>query len=186
MGVVYLALRQADGSPVALKTLAPAAVGTTALVERFLREASILRDLDHPHIVAFHEMGNAGHRLYFAMEYVPGTDAGRVLREQGPVPVDRAVGWTCQLLEALAYAHARGFVHRDIKPSNVLIAARAGRLVAKLADFGLARVYHSSELSGLTLTRDVGGTAAFMAPEQVTNFREAKPPADQYAAAATL
>jgi serine/threonine-protein kinase len=57
---------------------------------------------------------------------------------------------------------------------------------AKLADFGLARLYHSSHMSGLTLTGQVGGTLAFMAPEQITNFREAKPAADQYAAAATL
>jgi serine/threonine-protein kinase len=186
MGVVYLALRQADGSLVALKTVAPAVAGSTAQVGRFLREASILCDLDHPHIVAFHEMGEAGDRLYFAMEYVPGADARRVLKQEGPLPVGRALGWVCQLLQALEYAHAKGFVHRDLKPSNVLIAPQGDREVAKLADFGLARVYQSSKLSGLTMTREVGGTAAFMAPEQITNFREAQPAADQYAAAATL
>jgi serine/threonine-protein kinase len=77
-------------------------------------------------------------------------------------------------------------VHRDIKPSNILVKEEQGREISMLADFGLARVYHGSALSGLTMIGDVGGTTAFMPPEQISNFREAKPPADQYAAAATL
>jgi serine/threonine-protein kinase len=185
MGVVYLAMRTADGARVALKTITPTAWSQRA-VQRFFREAGILRDLDHPHIVAFHEMGVAGDLLYFAMEYVPGTDAGQLLRAHGPLPVGRAVRWVCRLLQALDYAHAKGFVHRDIKPPNLLIPEDGNGEVVKLADFGLARVYLSSELSGLTMTREVGGTTAFMAPEQITHFREAQPPADQYAAAATL
>ena len=88
------------------------------------------------------------------------------------------------LLDALEFAHGRGFVHRDIKPGNVLVSAADGSV--KLLDFGLARAYQASKLSGLTMTGQMAGTVAFMAPEQITNFREAKPPVDQYAAAATL
>src|SRR5262249_46261880 len=69
---------------------------------------------------------------------------------------------------------------------NLLVATDSGRDVARLADFGLARVYQASQLSGLTMTGDLGGTVAFMAPEQITNYREVKPPVDQYAAAASL
>jgi serine/threonine-protein kinase len=193
MGVVYLALRLADHAVVALKTIIPAAAGTREQVERFLREARVLRELNHPNIVAFREMGESFGQLYFAMDFVRGTDAARLLKENGgPLPVGRAVRLVCQLLDALAYAHARRFVHRDIKPANLLVisspAPAAGKSdeVAKLADFGLARVYQASQLSGLTLKGSMGGTVAFMAPEQVTNFREARPPADQYAAGATL
>jgi serine/threonine-protein kinase len=186
MGVVHLAVRHADGEPVALKTITPAVSGAGPAVERFLREADILRELDHPHIVAFRAMGEAAGQLYFAMDYVRGTDAGRLLKRQGPFAVGRAVALAGQALAALAYAHARGFVHRDVKPSNLLVTEEGGREVVKVADFGLARVYQASQLSGLTLAGDVGGTVAFMAPEQITAFREARPAADQYSAAATL
>jgi serine/threonine-protein kinase len=185
MGVVYLARQRATSTAVALKTITPAQAGTPELLTRFLREAAILRELDHPHIVAFREMGQAGRLLWLVMDYVQGTDACRSLEQHGPLPAARAVGWVCQVLEALEYAHARGFVHRDIKPANLLIAA-GEREVVKLADFGLARYYQESKLSGLTLTGTVGGTPGFLAPEQIVNFREAKPAADQYALAATL
>jgi serine/threonine-protein kinase len=155
-------------------------------VQKFLREAGILRQLDHEHIVRFHEMNTAGGQLWFAMDYVPGTDAARLLLRHGPLPVRRAVRLVWRLLEALEYAHKLGFVHRDIKPANLLVTERGGRETAVLADFGLARVYQASQLSGLTVTGALGGTPMFMPPEQITHYREAQPPADQYAAAMTL
>jgi len=186
MGVVYLAVGKEDGAPVALKTIIPAVAGTRSQLERFLREAEILRQLSHPHIVSFRASGESGGKIFFAMDYVRGRDANYLLRAEGPLAVPRAVGLVCQLLDALDYAHARGFVHRDIKPANILVTTAAGREVIKLADFGLARVYQSSQLSGLTMSGDIGGTVAFMAAEQITHYREARPPVDQYAAAATL
>jgi serine/threonine-protein kinase len=186
MGVVYLALRKADSLLVALKTIVPAVAGTHAQVQRFLREAEILKQLSHPNIVSFRDMGQTAGRIFFAMDYVRGKDAEQTLREQGPMKVPRAAGLVCQLLRGLDYAHQRGFVHRDIKPSNMLLANINGQEQVRLADFGLARVYQASQLSGLTMTGEIGGTIAFIAPEQITQYREARPPADQYAAAATL
>jgi serine/threonine-protein kinase len=185
MGVVYLAVREADGARVALKTIIPAVQDAPDHVQRFLREANILRQLEHHHIVPFLEAGEAEGVLYLAMGYVEGTDANQMLRD-GPLPVRTAVRILCQLLSALEYAHERGFVHRDIKPANLLVADEGGKKSVKLADFGLARVYQESRLSGLTLEGQVGGTIAFMAPEQLTGFRNTRPPADQYSAAATL
>ena len=77
----------------------------------------------------------------------------------------------------------RGFVHRDIKPSNILIGSKGTKRVVQLADFGLARAYESSKISGLSMQGEVCGTPAFMAPEQVTHYREVKPAADPYSAA---
>ena len=187
MGVVHLAVTLADGSPVAIKTITPAVAGSDATLARFLREAGILRRLDHPSIVRFLEVGHADGRFYFAMEYVPGLDAADLMKELGsPLPIGRGVNLACQILDGLAYAHAMGFVHRDIKPNNLLVANLNGRDVAKLADFGLARTYQTSPLSGLSMTGEFGGTAGFLAPEQITNFRQARPATDLYAVGATL
>jgi serine/threonine-protein kinase len=186
MGVVYEAVRQADGKPVALKTVVPAVMADPLAVQRFLREASILCELQHAHIVAFYEMGEVDNRFYFAMELVAGTDAVRMLREHGPLPVRTAVRLVCQALSGLAHAHDKGYVHRDIKPANILIAEEPGKKTVKLADFGLARIYQASQLSGLTMQGTVGGSFPFMPPEQATNFRTVQPPADQYSTAATL
>jgi pSer/pThr/pTyr-binding forkhead associated (FHA) protein len=186
MGVVYLAVREASGAQVALKTIIPTAAAKRSQVDRFLREADILKKLDHPNIVAFRDVGETDGCLFFAMDYVEGTDASRLLKQQGPLPVRMAVRIVCQLLAALDYAHSKGFVHRDIKPANLLIAEDGGKKLVKLADFGLARVYQESRMSGLTMQGDVGGTVAYMPPEQITQFRQVKPAADQYSAAATL
>jgi pSer/pThr/pTyr-binding forkhead associated (FHA) protein len=186
MGVVHRATRLSDGAEVAIKVIRPAAGVSPRQVERFVREADILRQLRHPNIVEFHEVGETGGTIYLVMERVGGPDAGRVLKEKGPMAVKTAVRLACHVLAGLGHAHANGFVHRDVKPANVLIGGVKGKRTVKLVDFGLARAYVTSRLSGLTMQGEVGGTPAFMAPEQVTHYREVKPTADQYSAAATL
>jgi serine/threonine-protein kinase len=187
MGVVYLAVRLGDGVLVALKALLKDRAATSRDVARFLREARILRDLDHPHITRFLDLGESHGRLYLVMEFVPGVSAGRLLKQHGaPLPQQRAVALACQSLEALQYAHDLSFVHRDIKPSNILVVEAQGQDRVKLADFGLARLYESSRLSGLTISGDLAGTPPFIPPEQITHYRDARPPADIYAIGATL
>jgi len=186
MGVVYLASRLSDGEQVAVKTIAVATSAPHRDTQRFLREANILRQLRHPHIVGFHETDRVAELLYFVMDYVPGTDADTLLRCQSPLPIARAVRLVCQALEGLHYAHDQGFVHRDVKPANLLVTQQGGRETCRLADFGLARAYQASAMSGITILGDTGGTIPFMPPEQITHYREATPAADQYSAAATL
>jgi serine/threonine-protein kinase len=186
MGIVFLATREADGVQVALKTIVPGGAASRKNFDRFLREASILKQLAHPNIVAFRDLGVAAGRLFFTMDYVPGTDAERLLRQHGRWSVRSAVRVIFEALKALDYAHGEGFVHRDIKPSNILLRRGESGYAVKLADFGLARVYQASQLSGLSQEGDFCGTPKFMPPEQLTDFRNVTPATDQFATAATL
>jgi eukaryotic-like serine/threonine-protein kinase len=186
MGVVYLARREGDDLPMALKVIKPVVATRDAVMGRFLREASILRKLEHPNIVRFLDIGFDKGLLYFAMEFVEGSNVSEALKAKGPFSIPAAVGLACQVLRALGYAHALGFVHRDIKPANILTTKHDGKSKAKLADFGLAKIYQESSLSGMSVTGQMGGTLAYMPPEQITHFREAKPPADIYSLGATL
>ena len=187
MGTVYEAESLADGSRVAIKVISPCISASTEDLSRFTREASILRDLEHPHIVRFREFNQHAGALFIVMDYIQGSTVANLIATSTEfLPVSRAVGLTLQLLEALDFAHQRGYVHRDVKPANLLIDSRNGMDWLSLADFGLARTYQSSKLSGLTVTGDVGGTTPFMPPEQITNYRSVNAAADQYSTAATL
>jgi serine/threonine-protein kinase len=185
MGVVSLALETRSNRVVAVKMIRPDR-GTPVQVKRFLREAALLRELNHPNIIGFRDMGANQGLLWFAMDYVAGQDCQRLLECNGPFSIRGGVRVALQMLEALAYAHDKNIIHRDIKPANVLIEEDdTGRRV-KLADFGLARIFQASQLSGVTMSQDIGGSVPFLPPEQVLNFREATPASDQYGVAATL
>jgi serine/threonine-protein kinase len=186
-GTVWLAENQA-GQEVACKVIRPDRALDPESCARFRREASHLRDLGHPHIVGFREAGESGGLLYLVMDYIPGSNLAELLRREGRLAVGRAVRLVCQVLEALGEAHGNGVVHRDVKPSNILVHSAAGHgEAARLADFGLAKMYQSTDaVMSLTQPGVAGGTLAFASPEMLTDFRLAGPLSDQYGAAATL
>jgi serine/threonine-protein kinase len=186
MGIVYRGRREADKLPVAIKLIKTMAGVGPRQSGRFLRETQILGQLQHPNIVRWVDSGEASGVLYLVMEWVDGPTLSKLVKERGALPVHVAVRMTCQLLSGLGHAHAAGYVHRDIKPSNVLVGGGKGKRVVKIADFGLARAYDAAQLSRLTMQGEIGGTPAYMAPEQVSHYRDVKPAADQYSAAATL
>jgi serine/threonine-protein kinase len=186
LGVVYLARRRETGLPVALKLIVPESASEQA-VQWFLREVSVLRQLDHPRIVRFHEAGTVRGQFFFAMDYIETVALKDVLRHlPRPRAVQTMCAIVCQALEGLRYAHRRSFVHRDVKPANLLLSRTGTKLRTWLADFGLAMNYESAGLSGLTRHSEVRGSLAFMAPEQVLDCRHATPAVDLYGAGATL
>ena len=119
------------------------------------------------------------------MDYVDGTDAGRLLRERYPngMPKDEVVDIVTAVAEALDYAHERGLLHRDVKPANILLShPESGDQRILLADFGIAR--WANDISGLTATNMTVGTLSYAAPEQLMGG-QLDGRADQYALAAT-
>ncbi len=187
LGVTYRATRLATGELCALKILTPADRMSERTVQVFLREAGVLNQLHHPHIVRLLDLGSSRGQLYITTELVPAVRWDSVMDKATPETRIRvACGVICQVLDALDYAHTRSFVHRDIKPSNVLVRREGRKLVAKLSDFGLAKRYADAGLSQITRDGDVLGSLPYMSPEQFIDSRHAKPTCDIYSAGATL
>lgn len=165
MGAVYRARQLSLNRPVAIKLL-PFDLGMREdFAERFRREAEALARLQHPHIVAVHDFGQADDGHYFmVMELVEGTDLATRLRNEGALPPAEALRIVRQVCEALQFAHQRGVVHRDIKPANVLLD-EAGQV--KVADFGIAQFAQAEAAGDLTMTGTLLGTPDYTAPEQL-------------------
>jgi serine/threonine-protein kinase len=180
MATVYEALDLRLDRVVALKIMHPHLAHDQAFISRFQREAKAAARLTHGHVVAVYDQGEDNGLVYLAMEYVPGRTLRDVLRQYGPLIPEQALVFLDPVLEALAAAHAAGFVHRDIKPENVLISDD-GRV--KVADFGLARAV---EANGESVTQGmIIGTVAYLSPEQVERG-EADGRSDVYAAGILL
>src|SRR6185503_12126004 len=182
MGCVMLAHDESNGQKVAIKTLLPEVAVADKSLRRFMREIEVAATLDHPNIVRFVKSGTHNGAVYLVTEYVEGSDAARLAdRQGGRLPYREAIHIVSQALDALSYAHTRGYIHRDIKESNILISGNAPNLTAKLTDFGLARSFTATGMSGITMAGDMAGTFAYMPPEQIRDFRNVRPTADIYA-----
>jgi ABC-type transport system substrate-binding protein len=183
MGVVYRATDLRLGRQVALKLLAPHVTQDQRFRARFLAESRLAASIDHAGIVPIYEAGEVDDHLYIAMRYVEGTDLASLLRAEGGLAPDRAVGLVAQLADALDAAHARGLVHRDVKPSNALIAVEGTAEHVYLADFGLTK--HTTTDSRLTATDQLVGTIDYVAPERI-RAEQADGRADLYALGCVL
>ncbi len=185
MGEVYLVEHPRLPRRDALKVLPVELTADREYHERFNREADIVANLWHPHIVAVHDRGEFGGQLWLSMDYVEGTDAARLLQDRGGrgLPPGDVVRLVSAVADALDYAHERRLLHRDVKPSNILLSqSDTGRQRIMLADFGIARAVDDSD--GLTATDMTVGTVAYAAPEQLLG-EALDGRADQYALAAT-
>src|SRR5580692_6469866 len=160
MGVVYRAKQVSLDRIVAVKMMRPGLLATEAEIRRFYVEAKTAARLQHPNIVAIHEVGEFEGLHYFSMDFVEGPSLDALVRERA-LSSEEAARYVQVLAEAVQYAHSQGILHRDLKPSNVLVDA-AGR--PRITDFGLARPLGDD--SGSTAAGTVMGTPAYMPPEQ--------------------
>jgi serine/threonine protein kinase len=172
-GIVYLAWDTLLKKQIALKEIDLQA----ADLNRFLEEARVMDRLSHPNIVRVNGVDKIDGHVVIDMEYVKGRNLQQILRQEGPLPVDRALDIAIEVLDALDYAHRMRTVHRDIKPANILVS-KSGEV--KLVDFGLAEILATNSYAG------GAGTYAYMAPEDFAEDHHSDHQSDIWAMGVTL
>lgn len=160
MAAVYKAYQPSMERYVAVKVLPRHMAASEEFVSRFRREAKLLAQLQHPHILPVFDYGEADSYPYIVMPFVQSGTLAELLHKR-PQTLSEIRRIMIQVGDALSYAHTRGMIHRDIKPSNVLIDERGNCL---LTDFGLARMAEAS--TKITASGTIMGTPAYMSPEQ--------------------
>lgn len=179
VGEVWRISALAGGMDLAAKVLRSEHAQDAELVERFVRERSVLVGLRHPSIVAVRDLVVEGELLAIVMDLVPGGSVRDLLRQRGTLPAAQALLLCAQVLDALAAAHAAHTTHRDIKPDNVLLAESWDPAVSgtvRVTDFGIASVVQQQARR----TTGILGTPGYMPPELLTRG-ETGPAGDVYA-----
>lgn len=146
---------------------------------RFLREAKVHARMSHPNIVSFYHATQLDGQLVMTTELVEGTTLAE-RRESGPLPLAQALSYVSQVLSALAYAHALGFVHRNVTPSNIILTPDGG---AKLTGFSLAKATTDPQM---TQPGTVMGSLNYISPEQVKGLTELDARTDIYSLGVVL
>jgi serine/threonine protein kinase len=181
MATVYLAWDRKHTREVAIKVLRPdlaASIGS----ERFLKEIQIAARLNHPHVLALHDSGEAGSFLYYVMPYIEGGSLRQRIEAAGRMEPVEALGIAAPVADALSYAHAMGVFHRDIKPENILFSH--GHPV--VGDFGIAKAISTAGGANLTRTGFPLGTPGYMSPEQAAGLTDLDERSDVYSLAAVV
>jgi WD40 repeat protein/serine/threonine protein kinase len=175
MGVVFKARQVSLDRVLALKMVRAGRFATPDDVQRFHLEAEAAAQLDHPHIVPIHEIGEHDGHHYFSMKLVEGGSLSAHVGLYAGHP-RAAAALVATVARAVHYAHQRGILHRDLKPANILLSARPGlppeHWVPLVADFGLAK-REGSQAAGPTRSGSIVGTPGYMAPEQAGGTRAA-------------
>src|SRR5262245_9582715 len=166
LGVVYKARQTSLNRIVAIKMILAGHFASKQIAQRFKGEAVAAGTLQHPNIVAIHEIGTHEGQHFFSMDYVEGQNLAQLVGNR-PLSPQSAVRYVKLIAEAIHYAHGQGILHRDLKPSNVLIDAATDQ--PRVTDFGLAKRLDGE--SSLTVTGQVLGSPNFMPPEQASRRR---------------
>lgn len=180
MSIVYLA-EDAAGTRVVVKEMRPEYLYNTQLVDRFIRSATALKGLRHPHLVQVVDSFEHNGRYVIVEGYLSGGSLAELIATQGPPSERESLEWCRDALHALNYVHEQGIVHRDLKPSNLMLGEDRG---VRVIDFGIARVFGEK-----TLTRAGDGsmgTPWYMSPEQITDPRAVDHLTDVYSAGVVL
>jgi len=201
-GAVFRAEQPLLAREAVIKVLQSRGRVSEAAIQRFLREARLASSLDHPYAAHIYAFGaEPDGLLWIAMELVRGTPLDKLLKAQGPLPLTKLVPLLDRICEVVHSAHEQGIVHRDLKPANVMVLSRAGRLLPKLLDFGVAKLreeQHDASESPVplsTISEQLAraastqlterglfiGSPHYMAPEQWINAAAVDQRTDLYA-----
>jgi len=181
LGDVYLAEDQVLARKVAIKHLQPGSAREQADVEHFLAEARTIAQVHHENVVAIYDVIEEGGDYYLVMEYADEGSVADLLRQEGRLPVLRALELGLDVARVLEAVHAQGLLHGDIKPSNIMLVSSPGGVKVKLADFGLSWVTTQPETDQATFS----GSLLYSAPEQLCG-KAIDRRADLYALGAVL
>ncbi|MBX3357899.1 MAG: serine/threonine protein kinase [Phycisphaeraceae bacterium] len=182
MATVWKARQLSLDRLVAIKVLPAKYSQTSQFIARFYAEGKAAASLNHPNIVQAYDVGQAGDRHYFVMEYVDGRTVYDDIAKHKRYSEKDAIDVISQITEALQHAHAKGLIHRDVKPKNIMMTHEG---VAKLADMGLARAISDKEAAEAEQGKAFG-TPYYISPEQIRGEKEIGPQADIYSLGATL
>jgi WD40 repeat protein/serine/threonine protein kinase len=181
MGVIFKARQISLNRIVAVKLILYGQLASPDELRRFQAEAEAAAGLQHPHIVAIHEVGECEGRHYFSMDYIEGANLAQITCDD-LLPAREAAELLRTVAQAVDYAHQQGTLHRDLKPSNILIDSQGE---PRVTDFGLAKRIEVD--SQLTATGQILGTPSYMSPDQATGGDDASGPAsDIYSLGAIL
>ncbi len=178
MGEVWRARHRLLARPAAVKFIRPEILSAgqrasqRVIVTRFEREAQATASMRCPHTIELYDFGVADDgTFYYVMELLDGFDLDSLVKRFGPLPPQRALHVLRQLCHALGEAHENGLIHRDVKPGNIYVC-RYGREFdwVKVLDFGMVKSVHAAGEASMKLTAEtvIGGTPAYMAPEQAS------------------
>ncbi|MCB9644198.1 MAG: serine/threonine protein kinase [Myxococcales bacterium] len=182
---VYKALHLDFQNPVALKVVNSKLTESSAIRERFKREARLQFQLQHPHIVRVFDILEEEETLIMVMDWVEGDDLEHFLQKrQGPLRTEEIERFFLPVLQALSYAHQKKIIHRDLKPSNILLEGPSGHETPKVMDFGIAKSLEDDNQH--TKTNALLGTPHYIAPEHASSSKYVDHRVDIYALGVTL
>lgn len=189
MGVIYRCEHRSMGSAMAVKFLSVAGLESREAYDRFLQEARLAAQVQHPGIVKTFDLGITQSGIpYIVMELLVGEDLGTRLETHGSLEIREALDITRMILEALAAVHAAGILHRDLKPENVFLARQSGGdEIVKILDFGISRLLAGQDVCGPGgQEHRVYGTPLYMSPEQIRADERVDDRADLWAVGVIL
>ncbi len=189
-GVVYSAIRTDTRQKVVLKELRAElhqnlnAQNKAMIEDRFWREVAVVGTLSSPYSVRLLGAGFNRRTPYMVLEFIEGRTLFDLLHEHGAMEISRVQRLILQILHAVADAHSKGVIHRDLKSDNIMVTGSGALEVARVLDYGLAGIMSGFEATGhitLTMAGQMMGTPSYMPPEQINDFKQARPQNDLYA-----